>query len=234
MAATSRHNHSMTFNAKVTFQIPFFPGILDIVLSSMSSGARKQRSFADRAGSNTVSPIARYLFGLISIKRSNLCVSADVHTTEELLQVAEEVGDYICVLKTHADIVDDFSERTIRGLQELSRRKHFLLFEDRKFGDIGSEFCLRGSSSKKVLLPDLTLFSLRYPTIPIYQRAHPHCPLGSPNKRPPPPWSLNNFLPPYRRSRHNSASQSIRGNNHNKRQFRAYRPYPAPTASRPQ
>lgn len=100
--------------------------------------ASESLSFLDRAELSSVSPLNRYLLSLISIKRSNLCVSADVHTTKELLQIAEEVGDQICVLKTHADIIDDFSERTIRGLQEVSKRKHFLLFEDRKFGDIGS------------------------------------------------------------------------------------------------
>ena len=82
--------------------------------------------------------LTTYLLSLISIKRSNLCVSADVHTTFDLLNVAEEVGDYICVLKTHADIIDDWSEKTIEGLQKISKRKHFLLFEDRKLGDIGS------------------------------------------------------------------------------------------------
>lgn len=94
--------------------------------------------FSERAEIPNSPPLASYLLSLISIKRSNLCVSADVHTTYDLLQLAEEVGDYICVLKTHADIIDDFSKDTIKGLQEISRRKHFLLFEDRKFGDIGS------------------------------------------------------------------------------------------------
>ncbi|KAL8956330.1 MAG: hypothetical protein Q9193_006130, partial [Seirophora villosa] len=78
-----------------------------------------------------------YLLSLVSIKQSNLCVSADVHTTSALLRLAEEVGDSICVLKTHVDIIDDFSDRTIKGLQEIAKRKYFLIFEDRKFGDIG-------------------------------------------------------------------------------------------------
>lgn len=95
--------------------------------------------FSARAEQPNTPPLATYLLSLISLKRSNLCVSADVHTTYDLLSVAEEVGDYICVLKTHADIIDDWSEKTIRGLQEISRRKHFLLFEDRKLGDIGSK-----------------------------------------------------------------------------------------------
>lgn len=71
-------------------------------------------------------------------KRSNLCLSADVETTSELLRLAEECGDAICVLKTHADIVCDFSDRTISGLAEIAARKKFLIFEDRKLGDIGS------------------------------------------------------------------------------------------------
>ena len=94
--------------------------------------------FSTRAEQPHSSPLATYLLSLISLKRSNLCVSADVHTTYDLLSLAEEIGDHICVLKTHADIIDDWSEKTIKGLQEISTRKRFLLFEDRKLGDIGS------------------------------------------------------------------------------------------------
>lgn len=91
-----------------------------------------------RADNPNAPPLTSYLLHLISIKQSNLCVSADVHTSSALLRLAEDVGDYVCVLKTHADIIDDFSDQTIKRLNEVSRRKNFLLFEDRKFGDIGS------------------------------------------------------------------------------------------------
>lgn len=96
------------------------------------------QSYAERSESTTLTPLATYLLRLIHLKQSNLCVSADVTTSHELLRLAEEVGDSICILKTHADIVSDFNDKTIRGLNELSRRKKFLVFEDRKFGDIGS------------------------------------------------------------------------------------------------
>ncbi|KAK3651661.1 orotidine 5'-phosphate decarboxylase [Elasticomyces elasticus] len=96
------------------------------------------QSYGERSEQPNLTPLASYLLRLIHLKRTNLCVSADVNTTTELLQLAEEVGEHICVLKTHADIIDDFSDRTIRGLNEISRRKKFLIFEDRKFGDIGS------------------------------------------------------------------------------------------------
>ncbi|KAK4505364.1 hypothetical protein PRZ48_003327 [Zasmidium cellare] len=96
------------------------------------------QTYYERADQPNLSPLASYLLRLIHVKRTNLCVSADVTTTNELLKIAEEVGDHICVLKTHADIISDFGEKTIRGLNEVSRRKKFLVFEDRKFGDIGN------------------------------------------------------------------------------------------------
>lgn len=111
---------------------------------TMSSSTPAQRhhtltqSYGERSEQPNLAPLATYLLRLIHIKRTNLCVSADVNTTTELLQLAEDVGEHICVLKTHADIIDDFSDKTIRGLNEVARRKKFLVFEDRKFGDIGS------------------------------------------------------------------------------------------------
>lgn len=96
------------------------------------------QTYGERSELPGITPLASYLLRLVHIKRTNLCVSADVTTTNELLQIAEEVGEHICVLKTHADIIKDFGEKTIRGLNEISRRKKFLVFEDRKFFDIGS------------------------------------------------------------------------------------------------
>ena len=48
------------------------------------------------------------------------------------------MGPHIAVFKTHIDIVSDFSDKTIRGLKELSAKHNFLIFEDRKFVDIGN------------------------------------------------------------------------------------------------
>ncbi|QIW96266.1 hypothetical protein AMS68_001784 [Peltaster fructicola] len=96
------------------------------------------QTFGRRSEDANLTPMATYLLRLMHLKRTNLCVSADVTTTNELLRLAEDVGDHICVLKTHADIVSDFGEKTIRGLNEIARRKQFVVFEDRKFGDIGN------------------------------------------------------------------------------------------------
>ncbi|KAI0884875.1 Orotidine 5'-phosphate decarboxylase [Annulohypoxylon maeteangense] len=98
-------------------------------------------SFAERA-SNVAHPLANYLFRLMELKKSNLCLSADVTTARELLTVADRIGPSIVVLKTHYDLVAgwDFHPQTGTGakLGALARRHGFLIFEDRKFGDIGS------------------------------------------------------------------------------------------------
>ena len=170
--------------------------------------------FADRAELPSISPLARYLLTLISIKHSNLCVSADVHNTNDLLQVAEEVGDYICVLKTHVDIIDDFSERTIRELQKISQRKHFLIFEDRKFGDIGSKFHSIICQIRNIKLNK----SLdRHPAVPICSRSPSHSPMGASHKRPPLARALYNSIPPIRRTLYACFPQPISSHDNNHR-----------------
>lgn len=95
-------------------------------------------SYTERASQHP-SPLAKRLFSLMESKKTNLCASVDVRTTEELLKLVDTLGPYICLLKTHIDIIDDFSmESTVAPLLELSKKHNFLIFEDRKFADIGN------------------------------------------------------------------------------------------------
>ena len=98
-------------------------------------------TYARRAETAT-HPLTSYLFKLMDLKASNLCLSADVNTARELLYFADKIGPSIVVLKTHYDMVSgwDFNPQTGTGakLASLARKHGFLIFEDRKFGDIGN------------------------------------------------------------------------------------------------
>jgi len=83
--------------------------------------------------------VAKKLLEISLEKKSNLIVSADVISTQELLELAEKVGPHIVALKTHIDIITDFDpDTTILPLKDLATKYNFLLMEDRKFADIGN------------------------------------------------------------------------------------------------
>lgn len=94
------------------------------------------KSYEDRARL-CQNPLGKRLFELMKSKQSNLCVSADLTNCESILKLADLAGPHIVMLKTHVDIIDDFSMDFARRLRDLARNHNFILFEDRKFADIG-------------------------------------------------------------------------------------------------
>ncbi|KAL2828368.1 hypothetical protein BJY01DRAFT_228465 [Aspergillus pseudoustus] len=60
-----------------------------------------------------------------------VCVSPahTVTSTDALLRLASLVGPYIAILQVHADIIDDWSEETIRQLSSLAKKYGFLVWE---------------------------------------------------------------------------------------------------------
>jgi uridine monophosphate synthetase len=86
-------------------------------------------------------PLTEYLYRLMVLKSSNLCLSADVHTARELVTLADKAGPSIVVLKTHYDLIAGWDYNPVTGtgakLAALARKHGFLIFEDRKFVDIG-------------------------------------------------------------------------------------------------
>jgi len=85
-----------------------------------------------------VNPLTQKLLNKMNEKESNLVLSLDVTTQKEFFNMLDKVGDEIVMLKTHVDIIDDYDDEFVPKLQEYAKRQNFLIFEDRKFADIGN------------------------------------------------------------------------------------------------
>ncbi|KAF8913999.1 orotidine-5'-monophosphate decarboxylase [Gymnopilus junonius] len=92
---------------------------------------------------NFTNPTARLILETIERKKSNLAVSVDVTKSNDLLAIIKAVGPYVCMIKTHIDIIDDFDFSLIKQLQNLGHEYDFVYFEDRKFADIGNTVALQ-------------------------------------------------------------------------------------------
>ncbi|THH14884.1 hypothetical protein EW146_g5510 [Bondarzewia mesenterica] len=94
------------------------------------------KSYSARAVKHN-NPAAKQLLETIERKQSNLCVSVDVTKTVDFLAVVDT---------THVDIIEDFDHSLTDRLVELSKTHDFLIFEDRKFADIGNTVALQYSA----------------------------------------------------------------------------------------
>lgn len=80
---------------------------------------------------HAANPVAAKLLKIMAAKQSNLCVAADVTSASKLIDLAETLGPYVCLFKTHIDIVEDFSTQLIEQLLAAAQKHNFLLMEDR-------------------------------------------------------------------------------------------------------
>ena len=94
----------------------------------------KRLSFLKRA-SLTLHKMAQTLFKIIEDKRTNLALAIDASKQSEILELADAIGPDLCVLKTHVDIIEDFTSDFGSKVRRLAEKHRFLIFEDRKFAD---------------------------------------------------------------------------------------------------
>eukprot|EP00163_Fabomonas_tropica_P008198 TRINITY_DN1780_c0_g1_i2.p1 TRINITY_DN1780_c0_g1~~TRINITY_DN1780_c0_g1_i2.p1 ORF type:complete len:501 (+),score=121.38 TRINITY_DN1780_c0_g1_i2:48-1505(+) len=95
-------------------------------------------SYQQRSQSPGCHPLSKRIFDIMESKKSNLCISVDTETMEQALTLIEQTGPYVCMVKTHVDIWPDFTQDKVQMLTTLAEKHNFVLFEDRKFADIGN------------------------------------------------------------------------------------------------
>lgn len=136
LVAANKITKEMEANVKEFLDKNQFQAIPSLLKSDVNK-AVKNLSYEDRENCAT-HPLAKKLFNIMYSKKSNLAISADLSTVKEVINLIEEVGPYVCMVKTHVDILEDFTLDFVESLQKLSVKHNFLIFEDRKFADIGN------------------------------------------------------------------------------------------------
>ena len=83
--------------------------------------------------------LAKEIRDLMNARNTRLVLAADFNTISEISNILSLVGNHIFMLKTHIDGIRDFTlDRWMREVVYPAQRAGILIFEDRKFADIGS------------------------------------------------------------------------------------------------
>ncbi|XP_022115564.2 uridine 5'-monophosphate synthase [Pieris rapae] len=126
--ATANDVHNYLQNVKAPTTVP--------KINRMSIAYEKRAELSKNA-------IAKQLFNIMAVKKTNLCISVDLTSSTQILELLEKVGKHVCLVKTHVDIIEDFSSNFITSLKELANKYNFLILEDRKYADIGNTVALQ-------------------------------------------------------------------------------------------
>lgn len=86
----------------------------------------------------THNTVALAIYELMEEKKSNLALSLDVTEESAFFDILELAAPHIIIVKTHIDTMNDFNAEFMERLLALSEKHRFLIFEDRKFADIGN------------------------------------------------------------------------------------------------
>ncbi|CAJ0566374.1 unnamed protein product, partial [Mesorhabditis spiculigera] len=117
--------------------------------SERRKAMKRRLSLAERKES-TSNKLNKRIIELMLQKKSNLCIAIDYKETEQILKLAETAGPYIIAAKIHADIIENFNKDFTDKLAQLAEKHNFLIFEDRKFADIGNVIDLQLAGTHRI------------------------------------------------------------------------------------
>ena len=120
------------------------PEMLDILLKNQKIDRDTYRLISEYVKTDTrqkepdlTNALTQKILNLIDKKKSRLVLSLDVDNQQDFFNILDQTAPHIVMLKTHVDILKDFDQNFIDRLLDYARKYNFLIFEDRKFADIG-------------------------------------------------------------------------------------------------
>ena len=140
----SKHLPTFRNDANDTWHIPF-RALFDVeecIKGTATTKREKTKGDEQQQPTSTMSETMSAsnhtrICNTIRQQHSNVCVAIDKYTTAEVRAIIEAIGTHVCIVKLHADIINDFDEAFIAYLLHAKRTYGFMLWEDRKFADIG-------------------------------------------------------------------------------------------------
>ena len=81
--------------------------------------------------------LSRQYMDVACRKQSLVVLAADLKTMVGLNELMDSVGPHIAALKTHVDLIDDWTADGWSDFCDKAKAHDLLIFEDRKFADIG-------------------------------------------------------------------------------------------------
>ena len=97
---------------------------------------------------------------LLKCMKKNIIWAADVPSMKQLFEQLDIYGPKISVLKLHIDTFNDFSQENLLKLVDYKKKYNLILWEDRKFADIGNIMIKQIKNSIYYYLEWVDIFSI--------------------------------------------------------------------------
>lgn len=90
--------------------------------------------FEEYSGANKWTQKLKIIIG----KKTNICLALDIPEWDRFFDVLEKIASRICMVKIHLDIMKNTTPEHLNQLRRLAEMEEFMIWEDRKFCDIGN------------------------------------------------------------------------------------------------